>query len=162
MLSRLSPLLVCAIVIILSGSSLYAADCDRACLKTTMDQYLNAVVKHDPASAPLIIGFRQTENAVVVKLGNGLWKTATGLGQVQRRYLDSVTGQAGYFGLIEEGNVPSIATLRLRVENRKATEAEWVISRKGDPGLNGPAGGNVFDIENLIKNPPPERVVPKE
>jgi hypothetical protein len=50
----------------------------------------------------------------------------------------------------------------LKVENRKITEAEWVISRKGDPGLNGPAGGNVFDIENLIKNPPPERSLPKE
>ncbi len=32
--------------------------CDRACLKTTLDQYLNAVVKHDPKAAPLFAGFR--------------------------------------------------------------------------------------------------------
>ena len=29
-----------------------AQTCDRACLKTTLDQYLNAVVKHDPKAAP--------------------------------------------------------------------------------------------------------------
>ena len=48
------------------------------------------------------------------------------------------------------------------MENRKITEAEWVISRKGDPGLNGPAGGNVFDADNLIASPPPGRVIPKD
>src|SRR5262249_2670561 len=47
-------------------------------------------------------------------------------------------------------------------ENKKITEAEWIISRKGDPGLNGPAGGNVFDIENLITNPPPDKPLGKE
>jgi hypothetical protein len=30
-----------------------AQTCDRACLKTTLDQYLNAVVKHDTSAAPL-------------------------------------------------------------------------------------------------------------
>src|SRR6476620_2810323 len=124
-----------------------AGDCDRACLKTTLDQYLNAVVKHDPSAAPLMIGFRQTENATVVKLGNGLWKTASALGKVQRRYFDPITGQAGYFGLIEENGTPAIVTLRLKVDSKKITEAEWVVSRKGDPGLNGPAGGNVFDAD---------------
>jgi hypothetical protein len=86
----------------------------------------------------------------------------TGLGKVQRRYFDPVTGNAAYFGVIEENGAPAIATLRLKVENKKITEAEWYIARKGDPGLNGPAGGNVFDIENLAKTPPAERTVPKD
>src|SRR4029077_19948002 len=43
--------------------------CDRACLKTTLDQYLNAVTKRDPSAAPLFLGFRQTEDGAVVKLG---------------------------------------------------------------------------------------------
>jgi len=139
-----------------------ATDCDRACLKTTLDQYLNAVMKHDPNAAPLMIGFRQTENTTVVKLGNGLWKTMTGLGKMQRRYFDAVNGQAGYFGIIEENGAPAIVTVRLKVENKKITEAEWIVARKGDPGLNGPAGGNVFSVEDLISNPPPERTLPKE
>ena len=72
-----------------AGSQLFAApnDCDRACLKATLDQYMNAVVKHDPSAAPLFVAFRQTENAVVVKLGTGVWKSVTELGKLQRRYL---------------------------------------------------------------------------
>ena len=162
----------------MAAAPLFAAanDCDRACLKTTLDQYLTAVIKHDPAAAPLFVGFRQTENAVVVRPGAGVWKSVTGLGKMQRRYLDAVSGQAAYFGIVEEGGVDvfdlhrigtfAIVTVRLKIENRKITEAEWLIARDGDPGLNGPAtakqaSGNVFDTNNLIANPPPERTVPK-
>ncbi len=109
--------------------------CDRACLRTMLDQYLAAVVKHDPAAAPLVVGFRQTENAINVRPGNGVWKTVTGLGKVQRRYLDPVSGQAGYYGTVEEGSETPIVTVRVRVENRKLTEAEWFIARANDPGL---------------------------
>ena len=72
------------------------------------------------------------------------------------------------FGIIEESGNLAIATLRLKVENRKITEAEWIIARRGDSGLNGPpqagqrGGGNLWDPDNLIANAPPERVVPKE
>ena len=45
-----------------------ANDCDRACLKAALDQYLAAVTTHKPAAAPLFAGFRQTENAVVTWL----------------------------------------------------------------------------------------------
>jgi len=72
--------------------------CDRACLRTMLDQYLAAVIKHDPTAAPIAVGFRQTENAINVRPGNGVWKTVTGLGKVQRRYLDPVAGQAAYYG----------------------------------------------------------------
>lgn len=144
-----------------------APDCDRACLKGALDQYLNAVVKHDPSAAPLFVGFRQTDNAVVVRPGTGVWKTVTALGKLQRRYLDPISEQAGYFGLVQEGSEAAIVTVRVRVEHRKITEAEWMIARKGDPGLNGPAApgqpaGNFFDPENLTANPPPERTLPKE
>ena len=161
--------LSCAAVVLVCGANLFAAanDCDRACLKTTLDQYLNAVMKHDPSAAPLFAGFRQTENAVVVRNGTGVWKSVTGLGKLQRRFLDPVSGEAGYFGTVEEGSSSAIATVRVKVEHRKITEAEWLMARKGDPGLNGftAAGqpsGNFFDPDNLTANPPPERIVPKE
>jgi len=142
------------------------SNCDRACLRATLDQYLAAVIKHDPKAAPLVVGFRQTENAINVPLGNGVWKTVTGLGKMQRRYLDEASGQAGYYGLIEEGGTVALATVRLRVVNRKLTEAEWYLVRENDPGLNGarqpgrpPA--NLFNPDYLIANPPIDRVVPK-
>jgi hypothetical protein len=148
-----------------ASASAAPGDCDRACLKTALDQYLNAVVSHNPSAAPLFGGFRQTENAVVVKFGSGVWKSVTGLGKVQRRFLDPVSGQAAYFGIVEEGASSAIVTARIRVEDRKITEAEWYMARAGDPGLNGPAQPgqappNLFNPEALIANPPPDRVVP--
>jgi hypothetical protein len=142
------------------------AVCDRTCLRTLLDQYLAAVIKHDPKAAPLVVGFRQTENAVNVAPGGGVWKTVTGLGKMQRRYLDPVSGQAGYYGLIEEDGNVALATVRLRIENRALTEAEWYLARASDPGLNGPRQpgrppANLLNPEYLIANPPPDRVVPK-
>jgi hypothetical protein len=149
----------------LAGTA-FGAPCDRACLKTTLDRYLNALVTHKPGAAPLSVGFRQTENAFVRRLGTGLWESATSLGKVQRRYFDAETGNAGYFGLLEEAAGPAIATLRLKIEDRKITEAEWVLSRKGDPGLgpNGGAQANAayYDPEYLLAHQPPsDRLVPK-
>jgi hypothetical protein len=167
MTSRLVRVLACAAFLLPATTALAATDCDRACLKTTLDQYLNAVIKHDPSAAPLFVAFRQTENAAVVRLGTGMWKTMTALGSLQRRYLDPVSGQAGYFGIVEEGTSSAIVTVRVKVESRKITEAEWLIARKGDPGLNGPAqpgqpAGNFFDPDNLSANPPPDKVIAKD
>lgn len=142
-------------------------DCDRACLNTALTQYMNAVVKHDPSAAPLFVGFRQTENAVVTKLGAGTWKSVTALGKVQRHYLDPVSGQAAYFGIVQEQDGPAIVTVRVRVEHRKITEAEWYLARKDNPGLNGVGAdgkpsGNFFEPDNLAANPPREKLDPKQ
>jgi hypothetical protein len=157
--------LVLVAALVLGSASAYGQACDRECLKSTLDAYLTAVAKHDPAAAPLSIGFRQTENAQVRVVGTGLWQSMTGLGELQRRYFDAVTGQAGYFGTIEEAAGPAIVTLRLRVEDRKITEAEWVVNRKDDPGIGVGAGPQAsaafYDPAYLIAHAPPERVVPR-
>ena len=146
--------------------AVFAADCDRACLKGMLDQYLNAVIQHNPLSVPLTPGYRQTENAVVRRPGQGIWQTAKALGKVQRRYFDPVTQNAAYFGTLEEasGNA-AVVTLRLKIADRKVAEAEWYLARKGDPGIGVGAGAqasNAFwDPEYLAANPPVERVVPK-
>jgi len=154
-----------ALASLLALSAASAATCDRACLKTTLDRYLDAVMEHNPAAAPLSIGFRQTENSIVRRPGTGLWQSAKALGKLQRRYFDAESGQAGYFGTIEEASGTAIATVRLGVEDRKITEAEWVLSRKGDPGIGPQAGRQAAaafnDSEYLIAHPPVERVVPK-
>jgi hypothetical protein len=157
------PLL--GILAIFAAGSGLGAGCDRACLKTALDQYLNAVVKHDPAAAPLSRGFRQTENAMVRRPGTGMWESAKALGTMQRRYFDVERGQAGYFGTFEEVSGTDIVTVRVRVEDRKVSEAEWYISRKGAAGIGTGAGAQAnaafHDPDNLIAHPPAERVVPK-
>ena len=141
-------------------------NCDRGCLRGMLDSYLAAVVAHDPSKAKLVTGFRQTENAINTAPGRGAWQSVTALGAVQRKYFDEVSGQAAYFGTVKEGNGTAIVTIRVRVENRNLTEAEWYIARENDPGLNGPRqpGGrpaNLHNPEYLEANPPPDRVVPR-
>jgi hypothetical protein len=163
MTSRFVRFALCVFIILFITASAFAADdCDRACLKTMLDQYLNAVVKHDTSAAPLFVGFRQTDNGVVVRPGTGTWQSITALGDIQRKFFDPVSGQAAYLGLIKEGQATAIVTLRLRVENRQITEAEWVIARQGAMGPSGTAGGNLYNLAGFIAEPPPpERTVPQ-
>jgi hypothetical protein len=121
-------------------------------LRSTADKYLAALVKNDPRKAPFAKDLRYTENAVDVKPGEGLWKTTTALGKFQRIYVDAVQGQAAYFGLIEEQGQPAIVSLRLKVVNRKITEAEAVIGRKGV---------SLYAPEGLIEHGPSEKPIDK-
>ena len=165
-MSRFMPWAACvAFVTIGSNEAAFAqAACDRECLRSTLDRYLEAVVAHDPSKAPLVVGFRQTENAINVAPGRGVWQSVTALGNVQRRYLDAVSGQAGYYGTVVEDDETAVVTVRVRVENRALTEAEWYIARANDPGMRGPRqpGGppaNLHNPEYLEQHPPPQRVV---
>ncbi len=135
-----------------------AAACDRACLTNSLAQYLSAVIQHDPSAAPLFGGYRETDNAAVVKAGQGPWKTITALGKIQRRYADPVNGSAGYFGTLQEGNSTVIATLRLKILGRKITEAEWIIARQENGGPM-PGRGGLMSPEGLVSNPPPAQPV---
>lgn len=136
-------------------------ECDRGCLRDMLDSYLEAVVAHDPSEADLVTGFRQTENAINVAPGRGTWQSVTALGAVQRKYYDEVSGQAAYYGTVMEGTETAIVTIRVRVEDRMLTEAEWYIARANDPGLGGPrqpgaAPANLHNPAYLEANPPRE------
>ena len=145
---------------LLVAAAEHPRDCDRSCLKSTLDRYLAAVLKHDPTAAPLALGYRHTENALNVPLGKGVWQSVSALGAVQRRYLDPVSSQAAYYGIVDEGGKLAIVTARLRIENRSVTEAEWYIARNGDPGLPGATPPNAWNPASLTETPPPERVLP--
>ena len=47
--------------------------CPRACMEGIVDQYLAALVRHDPSGLPLSKGVRFTENTIPLPLGDGLW-----------------------------------------------------------------------------------------
>ncbi len=72
----------------------------EACLTSTLDTYMQAVLKHDPSAAPLAGSYRHAENAISKPLGKGIWESASALGKVQRRYVDTVSGQAAYYGIL--------------------------------------------------------------
>ena len=53
-----------------------AGSCDRACLNRIADAYIAALVAHDPSKAPMAPVVTFTEQAQVLAVGEGLWKTA--------------------------------------------------------------------------------------
>jgi hypothetical protein len=154
-----------AVLTLCGGTTAFAqtADCDRACLRDTLMRYMNAVATNEPDEAGIIVGFRQTENAVVTRVGSGTWQTVTALGDVQRHFMDPITGQAAWFGLVEESGEPAIVSVRIKVVGRQVTEAEWYIGREGMPGMAGDSATPApFDAANFRANPPPpERNVPR-
>jgi len=166
-MSRASTVTLCSLLLIVLGATETHAQgsCDRDCLRTMLDSYLEAVVENNPGAAPLAAGIRQTENAINKLPGQGVWQSVTGLGEVQRQYVDDVSGQAAYFGTVVEGNDIAIVTVRVRIVNRELTEAEWYIARENDPGLRGPRQSgeppaNLHNPNYLAENPPPQRIVP--
>ncbi|WP_264584483.1 hypothetical protein [Sphingobium sp. B7D2B] len=110
------------------------AACDRTCLTEIMDQYLAAMVAHAPARAPMAAQYRATEDAQEVRLGAGLWQTATGLGTYRIDLADSVSGTVGYIGEVLEGEGKVTIALRLKVADRKITEVETILGRGRVPG----------------------------
>jgi hypothetical protein len=141
-------------------ASAQGAACNRACLSGLLKTYLDGVVAHAPAKASLAQSFRQTENAVAIAPGEGLWKLAKGLGTLQRRYFDPVTSTAAYFGTLDLANgETAIVSLRLHAAGGRADEAEWHVARPSDPGIT-PGAKAMFDLPTLLASPPAARVVP--
>jgi hypothetical protein len=108
-----------------------AADrnCDRACLEGFVNQYLDAMVAHDPSRLPVTPFVKFTEDDVVLKLGNGLWATASARGAYKEYFDDPEEGQVAFFGTIKENGNGIALALRLKIENRRISEAESVVVR---------------------------------
>src|SRR5688572_33193948 len=88
-------------------------DCNRACLEGLMEQYLAAVVAHDPKRLPLSADVRYTEQEQVMDVGDGFWKTVTGRGSYNHHFADPVEGQAGWMGTMREKSGLLLMSVRL-------------------------------------------------
>ena len=104
--------------------------CPRACMIGVMDQYLDALVRHDPSGLPLSRGVRFTENTEEIRLGEGLWVSASkGPGDFKVYAVDPASSQAVFYGLMEEHGRPIQVVVRLKLVNGRVTEIEHVINR---------------------------------
>lgn len=164
-LLRLSILLIPALLPGLSHAA--EKSCDRQCLQQLAERYMRAVAAHDVKAAPLMPGFRQTENAKVTRQGTGVWKTVTGVDSNPRLYLDPVNAQALWFGTIDTTlrKQPEVTMVRLKVVDREIAEAEWFMSGPGLGSMRGPAepdGKNevLADPVYLSAHKPAPRVIP--
>jgi hypothetical protein len=103
--------------------------CDRACLEGLVDQYLAALVARDASRLPVTSTVRFTENGAMLKLGEGLWGTASGLGTFKLTFADPQAGQVGFIGVVKEWDRPLILALRLKVTDGKIAEVETIVAR---------------------------------
>ena len=124
-------------------------NCNRACLEGVIDQYLAAVVKHDPKGVPLSEDVIYTENSQVLKVGDGFWKTAEGLGNYKHIFADPEFGQVAMMGTMREAGGPILMSLRLRIELGRITEIESVYFKPGGGGPNNIAAVDAGKAEDI-------------
>src|SRR5262245_65984499 len=95
-----------AAVAVLPPSAEGQSSCDRACLAGVMTAYLDSLVAHDPSKAPLAANARFTEDANQLRVGEGLWKTASKLRPFRTDFLDATTGTAATHAVVEANGAP--------------------------------------------------------
>ena len=136
MRKTLAIVLICA-GLICAGQVAAQSDaaCDRACLTGVLDQYLNAIAANDSKKAPLAPNIKYTENAARLPLNEGLWFTAAGLTGYKIVLADPQGSAAAFIGVVTEHMPPgqpprnTILALRIKVSNRRISEAEAVVVR---------------------------------
>ena len=125
-MARLASLLAC----LLASAGHTAAACTRAELGTVVDRYFEALAAHDPHAVTLAPKLRFTENGLVIKSGEGFWKTA-GMRLFTRSALDTDTCGTVTQAVIEENGRPILFGVRLKLDgNGRITEIEHLIARE--------------------------------
>jgi hypothetical protein len=123
-------------------------ECDRKCLLKMMQDYLDALLAHDPSKLPISPQLKMTDNGEPAMPGDGLWKTASMLVADERLdYADPVTHNVGSQCVINEGSTPVMYEVRLKVDAGQITEIESMTVHQAD------AANGFFDPANLKPQP---------
>jgi hypothetical protein len=142
--SFLAGIAVIAVLILRVNASVgpIPLNCNRACLENVVDQYLAAVVAHNPKMAPFSADVKYTENDQRLDIGDGFWKTVEGRGKYTHIFADPEGGQVAYMGTMMEAGAPLLMSLRLRIELGRITEIESILFKPGGGGPN-----NIADMD---------------
>jgi hypothetical protein len=109
--------------------------CNRACLESFVDRYLDAVVASRPDKVALATGVRYTEDGQQLVIGDGLWNTLRAKGPYRLVVTDVPAGQVAVLATIEEDHretnqgTAALLALRLKVSNLQITEVEEIVVR---------------------------------
>src|SRR5262245_18989538 len=117
-----------------AGNASAAESCDRNCLTGLLTQYVDALAARDPSKLPLTADVRITEDSKAVKLGEGLWKTATGKGTFRHDYLEVKKQVAAAHVVVLEGQVQALYCLLLHIKDRKIDGIETLVQRTSAEG----------------------------
>ncbi|HKV06439.1 MAG TPA: hypothetical protein VJO53_15185 [Candidatus Acidoferrales bacterium] len=137
-----------------------AKTCDRACLENLVDKYLAALVAHDPSQLPITDDVRFTENDVTLKLGEGLWRTASGLDAYRHTIEDPDSGQIALFATIRENGMGDILVARIKSRNQRISELETIVIRTPSGAVAYDKFGKLGPVWNEI--PPRDKRISRE
>jgi hypothetical protein len=123
------------------------SSCDRKCLEGYIDRYMDAMADNNPSLDLFSRDCKFTENGVRLPLGNeGLWVNMSKKGNYKFYIPDIETQQIAFLGTAYEGGgngqgdgqLVALA-IRLKIVDKKITEAEQLVSRKDSDtmGLTG-------------------------
>jgi len=131
---NLELLFIYMLAVTLGAATASDAGCNRECLSGFVSKYLDAMLAHDPARLPLSVNVRFTEDSEPMKLGEGLWKSVSGIRPFRRDVLDAPQGVATSKVVVEEAGSPVLLQLRLKIVDRKITEVETMTVRTQKEG----------------------------
>jgi len=137
--------------------------CPRACMIGVMDQYIDALVRHDPSGLPLSKGVRFTENTEEIRIGEGLWIGASKGPTTFKVYaVDPASSQVVFYGVMEERGKPIQIAIRLKLINGRITEIEHIINRSispaAAPNVIAPRAALVTDVPAAERTPRDEMI----
>ncbi len=135
----------CVLAFASTTAAARSADCDEACLRKVMDDYLAALAAHDPKRLAVAAKARFTENGVAIPLGEALWVTISGVGDYRHYFYDPTTGGVGAFVTMTENGTPGYLMVRLKVVARELTEIETVVNRDAPNARIQPAYEPLWD-----------------
>ena len=139
------------------SSAVIPSDCDHACLIGSLHSYLDALVHKDMTRAKFAPNVRFTENDVEMPVGHeGVWNSISSVAATGLEVADTTTGNAAWFGTIEEHGEPAYYAMRIKVRDGQIAEVETVVDRKGT--LPAPFG----DPAKLVHDPEFAAVLPVE
>ena len=144
-------------------SAVIDPDCDRACLISVVRAHMAALSSRDPSGLPVAADLMFTENNVPLPLGDGLWRTISGVDATGLEAADEVTGHAAWFGSVRENGEPAFYAMRMHVTPEGLIdEIETVVHRRG--GLPAPFGDwqNMEHFAEFNEVLPPEQRRPRE
>lgn len=129
------------------ASAVNIPTCDRTCLIGHARDYMKALVARKPGDAKFADDVQFTENNVIIPIGKGLWNSISKAAPTGMEAADPLTGQAAWFGVVWEHDVPAIYAMRIHVADGKIDEVETVVHRK--TGLPAPFG----DADKVTHSP---------
>ena len=133
---------------------------DRPALENYIDRYLEALAKNDPSGLPLADDVIFVENNQELHIGDGTWRTVTGLGVYRHYFTDLLTCQSAVICVVEENRKNIILNLRLKISGGKISEIESLVVRDSRGAENYEKLGRPAPL--FLATVPEERRKPRE